>query len=109
VIGRATFSAAQNFTNDVDRLTGTIFVGEPTGSRPSFAGEGTMAVLPYSGIGLSISTRLHQHAYATDRRIWIAPDVPAELSSADYFANRDPALDAIQAIVKKPAAADPAR
>jgi tetratricopeptide (TPR) repeat protein len=106
VIGRATFSAAQNFTNDVDRLTGAIFVGEPTGSRPSFAGEGTLAVLPYSGIGLSISTRLHQHAYATDRRIWIAPDVPAELSSADYFANRDPALEAIRAIVKKPAAAE---
>jgi tetratricopeptide (TPR) repeat protein len=99
IIGRHTFSAAQNFTNDVDRLTGAIFVGEPTGSRPSFAGESTQAVLPYSGVGLSISTRIHAHAYATDRRIWIAPDVPAELSSSDYFANRDPALAAIRAIV----------
>ena len=101
IIGRQTFSAAQNFTNDVDRLTDAIFVGEPTGSRPSFAGESTQAVLPYSGVGFGISTRLHQHVYATDRRIWIAPDVPAELSSADYFANRDPALAAILDIMKR--------
>lgn len=101
IIGRQTFSAAQNFTNDVDRLTDAIFVGEPTGSRPSFAGESTQAVLPYSGVGFGISTCLHQHVYATDRRIWIAPDVPAELSSADYFANRDPALAAILDIMKR--------
>jgi len=99
LISRNTFSAAQNFTNDVDRLTEAVFIGEPTGSRPSFVGESTRVVLPYSGIGLSISTRLHQHAYATDRRIWVAPDVPVELSSTDYFANRDPALEAIRAIL----------
>jgi tetratricopeptide (TPR) repeat protein len=101
IIGRQTFSAAQNFTNDIDRLTSAIFVGEPTGSRPSFAGESTEGVLPYSGVGFGISTRLHQHAYATDRRIWIAPDVLAELSSADYFANGDPALEAVFGIAKR--------
>jgi hypothetical protein len=108
LIGRSTFSAAQNFTNDVDRLTDAIFVGEPTGSRPNFAGESTQVVLPYSGVGLSISTRIHAHAYATDRRIWIAPDVAAELSSAAYFANRDPALEAIRAIIGNAAAANAA-
>ena len=108
LIGRSTFSAAQNFTNDVDRLTDAIFVGEPTGSRPNFAGESTQVVLPYSGVGLSISTRIHAHAYATDRRIWIAPDVAAELSSAAYFANRDPALEAIRAIIGNSAAANAA-
>jgi hypothetical protein len=101
VIGRNTFSACQNFSTDVDRMTDAIFVGEPTGSSPNMAGESTETVLPYSGLGVSISTRLHHHSYATDRRIWIAPDVPAELSSVDYFANRDPALEAIRAIVKR--------
>ncbi len=103
LIGRNTFSAAQNFTNDVDRLTAAVFVGEPTGSRPSFVGESTRVVLPYSDVGVSISTRLHQHAYATDRRIWVAPDIPVALSSTDYFANRDPALAAILEIICQPA------
>ncbi|MBI2826131.1 MAG: hypothetical protein HYX69_15740 [Planctomycetia bacterium] len=100
LVGRGTFSAAQNFTNDLDRLTEAVFVGEPTGSRPKAAGESTGVVLPYSGAALSISTRYHQHAYPTDSRIWVAPDFRVELSSEDYFANRDPALDAVLAFVR---------
>src|SRR5690606_37526629 len=46
LIGRNTFSAAQNFTTDVDRLTEAVFVGEPTGSRPNAVGESTEVVLP---------------------------------------------------------------
>lgn len=99
IISRFTFSAAQNFITDVDRLTNATFVGEPSGSRPNSIGESTRVVLPYSKLVVGISTRVWQHSYPRDRRIWIAPDVPAEMSSADYFAGRDPSLEAVLQLI----------
>lgn len=95
VTGRNTFSAAQNFVNRVERWTDAFFVGEPSSSRPNFTGEETPLVLPYSGVRGSISNRHWQDSDPDDRRPWIAPDVPIALTSADYFAGRDPALQAI--------------
>ena len=94
--GRSTFSAAQSFINDVERLTSATFAGEPSSSRPNFVGESTSFRLPWSGAIGSISTRYHSFRDA-DERIWIAPRLPLALSSGDYFANRDPALDAVVA------------
>jgi tetratricopeptide (TPR) repeat protein len=102
IIGRGTFSAAQNFLTQVERLADVTFVGEPSGSRPNFTGESRPFKLPYSGIGVNISFLEHAGPYSGDQRQWIAPDVPAALSSQDYFANRDPALEAILAIIKLP-------
>lgn len=98
--GRHTFSAAQNFVNWVERLTGAIFVGEPTGSRPNFTGETTPVTLPYSALQGSISSRYWQDSHATDDRLWIAPDIPVALSSEDYFANRDPVLEAVLRLIE---------
>ncbi len=102
ILGRHTFSAAQNFVTDVDRLTNSVFVGEPSGSRPNFYGESTPVLLPYSGLRGTISSLLWQHSYPTDDRLWIAPEVPVRLSSVDYFLNRDPALAAILELVPAP-------
>lgn len=96
ITGRGTFSAAQAFINDVERLTSATFAGEPSSSRPNFIGESTSLRLPWSGTIGSISTRYHSFRDA-DERVWIAPRVPVALSSADYFANRDPALEAVVA------------
>ena len=41
IIGRRTFSAAQNTVNMIEKNTNATFVGEPTGSRPNFVGEST--------------------------------------------------------------------
>ncbi len=98
--GRHTFSAAQNFVNRVERLTDAVFVGEPTGSRPNFTGETTPVTLPYSGLQGSISSRYWQDSHANDDRLWIAPDVPAGLSSEDYFSNRDPVLEAVLRLIE---------
>ncbi len=95
VIGRETFSACQNFCNWLDRRTEVIFVGEPTGSRPNFVGEGNNIVLPYSGLVANASSRLWQDSVSEDARVWIAPDLIAQMTSDDYRNNRDPALDAI--------------
>ena len=80
--------------NQVRRWTYPTFVGEPTGSRPNFAGETTPVHMPFSGLRASISSRYWQDSHATDSRIWIAPDIPVELDSQAYFGNRDPVLTA---------------
>jgi tetratricopeptide (TPR) repeat protein len=98
ITGRQTFSAAQVFVNELDRYTSAVFAGEPAGSRPNFIGESAPTTLPYSGLGMTISTRYHQ-TDDQDQRTWIAPKIPVELSSADYFANRDPVMDAVLKVI----------
>lgn len=95
ITSRHTFSAAQNFVSKLEWLLNPTFVGEPTGSAPNFTGESTGTVLPYSGIQMGISNRMHMNSDWEDKRVWIAPQIPAPLSSADFFAGRDPALQAI--------------
>jgi hypothetical protein len=97
--GRNTFSAAQVFANNLDRLTNAVFVGEPTGSRPNFVGEDTALRLPWSGYFGSISSRFHQ-TFNNDERIWIAPDYPVALFESDYFAGKDPVLDRLEAFIR---------
>jgi tetratricopeptide (TPR) repeat protein len=100
ITGRGTFSAAQNFTTDLDRALDPIFVGEPTGSSPNFVGESVRFSLPYSKMEGSISDLYWQRSWPMDHRTWIAPDLPAEPSFELYKANRDPAMEAIEAFLK---------
>ncbi len=92
--GRNTFSAAQNFIAQLDRRTRAVFVGEPSSSKPNFVGEENNMTLPWSGAIISISSRFHENIPG-DTRQWIEPDVKVELSSSDYFANRDPVLQRV--------------
>jgi outer membrane murein-binding lipoprotein Lpp len=94
LIGRATFSAAANFVTEVERTTRTAFVGEPTGGRPNLYGDVSDVVLPHSGIVVHVSSRYWQKSTAADRRPAIAPDVAVPLTARDFFAGRDPVLDA---------------
>ena len=55
--------------------------------------------LPFSGIPVVISTRYHQ-TEDMDQRQWIAPKIPVQLSSTDYFANRDPLLEAVLEVIR---------
>jgi len=92
--GRNTFSAAQNFIAQLDRRTRAIFVGEPSSSRPNFVGEENDLLLPWSGAIVSISNRYHENIPG-DKRQWIEPDIRVDLSSRDYFANKDPVLERV--------------
>ncbi len=98
LIGRNTFSAAQNFTSYLNTMTGAVFVGEPTGSRPIHVGDEATFRLPYSGAIGQLAPGLHADALFQDERIWIAPDIPAPLSSQDYFTGRDPGIAAALAV-----------
>lgn len=96
LMGRNTFSAAQIFLARTDFETSALFAGESSSSRPNFVGEENEVVLPWSGARGSISNRYHE-TIPGDTREFIAPDIALELSSVDYFANRDPLLERVLA------------
>jgi pimeloyl-ACP methyl ester carboxylesterase len=96
IVGRNTFSAAMTAATDLERQTECLFVGEPSCSSPNSRGQANPITLPCSGLRLSCASLYYQGALlSSDRRPWIAPDIVAELSSADEANNRDPALSAI--------------
>jgi hypothetical protein len=101
MIGRRTFSAAMNGVAQIEKYSHPIFVGEPTGSSPNFVGETTPLRLPCSGLTVSCSSLAWQGTYAYDRRTWIAPQIHAEPTSADFLAGRDPAWERLLADLER--------
>jgi hypothetical protein len=98
IIGRLTFSAAQNTVTAIERETSAIFVGEPTGSRPNFIGESIYFELPYSKLRANAADLFWQTSWPEDCRTWAAPDIYVPPTFEAYRRNEDPALDAILAI-----------
>ena len=94
VEGRDTFSAAINFSADIRRLTHATIVGEPA-SAPRAAGDPVFLTLPNTHLQVKVSSNTWSLFYPDDTRAWIPPDMPVVLTAADYFANRDPVLEAI--------------
>lgn len=94
LIGRSTFSAAQFLINDLERLSNTIFIGEPSGGKANSYGDSRKITLPNSGITVRVST-LWWQGDERDHRQWTAPEIAAELTSAEYLKGADPALDAV--------------
>jgi tetratricopeptide (TPR) repeat protein len=102
IIGRRTFSAAQNFVNDLQNYTNVLFVGEPTASNPNFYGDATTIVLPNSAINVGVSTLWWQDLDPRITRPWTGPEIAVELASEDYKSNNDPAMKLILNYVPKP-------
>jgi hypothetical protein len=107
VVDRGTFSAAVSLAADLERETHALFVGEPTGAAPNSPGDPTHVTLPASGLVVRISTVLWQGSDPRDPRAFIAPDLPAMPTWADWLAHRDPALAAIEAYRPPEHPADP--
>ena len=88
-----------------------IFVGEPVGDRLDYWAEGGPIVLPNSGVVIWYSNGFHRYSqidYPANQPYYeelsipaLVPDIPAPLSSADYLAGRDPALEAIRSRLPK--------
>ncbi len=95
IIGRQTFSAAQNLVNAIEKYTNAVFVGEPTGSHVNMYGDARRFILPNSKITVRASTLWHQDNIELDKRTWTPPDVAAALTFADYSQNIDTAMQAI--------------
>jgi hypothetical protein len=93
LIGRQTFSAAGNFTTALDRATGAVFVGEPTGGAPNQYGDARDVTLPnHPALMVRIATRYHVFAAPDDPRLTNEADLRVPWTSSDYFAGRDPVL-----------------
>jgi hypothetical protein len=95
LIGRTTFSAAMHLTIDLEHWTNTVFAGEPTGTTTSHYGDSRRHTLPNSGLILRLSTIYWRDWTTDEKRPWIAPNIPVELSSKDYFGGADPVLEAV--------------
>lgn len=98
ITGRNTFSAAQNFVVDIDRLTDAIIVGEPA-SAPRAGGDEILFRLPNSGLEAGTAPVTWSLQSPADTRVWIAPELPVVLTARDYFANRDPVLETILKVI----------
>ncbi len=95
IIGRQTFSAAQNGVNELEKYTNATFVGEPTAANPNHYGDARPVTLPNSKLIIQASTIWWQDVDPRDTRQWTAPEIAAEFSSQDYINSRDPALEAV--------------
>ena len=67
------------------------------GGKPNSYGEFNAVTLPNSGMAGSISSRWHEEGAPDDTRDCVPMDIPVELASQDFFANRDPVLEAVLA------------
>jgi hypothetical protein len=102
IIDRGSFSAAVNAVSDLERLTNSILIGEPTAGAPGSWGDPQKIILPTSGLIARISTIYWSDWMPPDVRRWIAPDISTSLTSTDYFAARDPALQAVEEFTPEP-------
>jgi hypothetical protein len=92
--GRATFSAAANFAAEIDRDTRATIVGEPTGGGVETYGDTVPVLLPTVGWYVYVAARYHERKRSPgDHRLAVEPDIRVELTSAQYFAGRDPVLE----------------
>ena len=96
LIDRVTFSAASNFATEIERRTDARFVGEPMGGGLNFWNDVRWLELPNLPVPMraAISVRHWVFADPDHPRLTIEPDVPVEVTAADFFAGRDPALEA---------------
>ena len=102
LLSRTTFSAAQNFASDLERAAHPIFVGEASGGSPNQYGDATATTLPASGLTLHVARIYWEFSTPDDPRVTIEPQVPVPLTSADFFAGRDPVRDAAVAAALAP-------
>lgn len=102
LIDRDTFSAAMNFVGELERLTHTIFVGEPTGAGPNHAGDSERFMLEHTGVMLRVSQLWWQFSDPRDTRKWVRPDIAAPLDMRAWRTGEDPGLAAIRAFEEVP-------
>lgn len=100
LIGRRTYSATGNLVTDLERLAFPFFAGEASSECCHLNGDPSAVTLPYSGIqGEVTGMKWNLSGTVFDGRREMSPHVPVQLTAADYFAGRDPVLDAVFAIL----------
>ncbi len=103
LIDQATFSAGLFHAAQL-RLTGAVLIGREPGDRLDYWSEGGNIVLPNSGYTLHFANGYHSYSGNPRPDVTkifkslavgsLAPDVEVRATSAEYFAGRDPLLEA---------------
>lgn len=95
IIGRRTFSAAQNLVNELEKYTEVIFAGEPTSENVNFYGDTRSETLPNSKLQVNLSWLWWQNHDPRDKRLATNPELAADMSFTDYYNNTDPAMQVV--------------
>jgi len=106
ISGRATFSAGLTHLAQLRQWGRATIVGEGPGEGMEFWSEGGNRVMPNSRLTLHFADRVHSYGLRKrgprspylDTELFadrITPEIRVSLTSRDYFAGRDPALEAI--------------
>jgi hypothetical protein len=93
LIGRETFSSGMLNALELRARAGAIAVGESSGGKPNGYGEVKSFVLPNSQATVWYSTRYFQTVSGDPKAV--EPDLPVAIRANDFFAKRDPAIEAI--------------
>jgi hypothetical protein len=106
ITSHCTFSAGLFHAAQLRQAPDAILVGDTPGDRLDFWAEGGGIELPNSGAVITYSNGFHGYSgrdfpehrpYYEEMRVAdLVPDLPAALTSGDYFSGRDPALEAIR-------------
>lgn len=96
ITGRHTFSSGMRNALYFKTLTDALLIGEPTGGKPNAYGEVGSFYLPsIANLNISYSTKYFE--VMDNDPPSVMPDIITEMSSEDYFAHRDPVMEAITA------------
>ncbi len=90
VIGRRTFSAAQNLINELHNYTNATFVGEPSSENINFYGDSKRIRLPKSALNAYLSWAWWQDKPQWQNDEYFRPDILIKMSYDKYFKNEDP-------------------
>jgi len=107
VIGRNTFSACQNLTNDVETFTEAVLIGETTSENKNFYGDNKKVELPNSGIKAYVSFAWWQDKPQWENAEGTTPNFYAEPTFEEYRTNQDVVLALIDTIDPNSVKLDP--
>jgi len=93
LIGPQTFSAGTLLAIDLEKYSKAVFIGEPTGGALQNFGNHEPVRLPGTGLVVLVATKYYQNDGPNDDRPYVAPQLAAGLSAADYRGGRDPASE----------------
>lgn len=93
IIGRNTFSACQNLTNEIKNYTEAIMVGEPTAENVNFYGDNNKVTFPNSGLTAYLSFAWWQDMPVWENSYATVPHLGVEMTFEEYVTNQDPALE----------------
>ena len=92
--GRNTFSGGSLLVAALVDEAGARVIGEPMAGATAFWSDDRAVALPYSKLAVSVADSANNDPSSATDPLILEPDIAAPMASADYFADRDPALEA---------------